>query len=95
MRVLQGGLAKEKRHLEEKAEKKQKKKEKKARMKEVRKERERRFLEHTWKININKIIEAKNMDVFENHKDRRCRELHERMLEAVRMKKRRGYLKKR
>lgn len=34
------------------------------------------------------------MDKYENHKDRRYRELHERMLEAVRMKKRRGHLKK-
>jgi hypothetical protein len=35
------------------------------------------------------------MDVFESHKDRRYRELHERILEAIRMKKRRGHLKKR
>jgi hypothetical protein len=35
------------------------------------------------------------MDKYENHKDRRYRELHDRMLEAVRMKKRRGHLKKR
>jgi hypothetical protein len=33
------------------------------------------------------------MDVYENHKGRRYRGLHERMLEAVGMKKRRGHLK--
>ena len=32
------------------------------------------------------------MDVFENHKDRRYRELHERMREVIR-KKKRGELK--
>jgi len=35
------------------------------------------------------------MDIFENHKDRRYRELHERMCEVIRKKKRRGELKKR
>jgi hypothetical protein len=34
------------------------------------------------------------MDKYENHINRRYRELHERMLEAVRMEKRRGHLKK-
>jgi hypothetical protein len=33
------------------------------------------------------------MDVYENHKDRRYRELHARMLEAIR-KKKKGELKK-
>jgi hypothetical protein len=35
------------------------------------------------------------MDNYEDHKDRRYRELHERMLDAIRMRKRREYLKKR
>ena len=44
-------------------------------------------------MNVNKIIDTKKTDVFENHKDRRYRELQERMREVIR-KKKRGIFKK-
>ncbi len=47
MRVLQGGIAKEKRHLEEKAEEKHRKRGEKPGKKEEAKRRERKFLEQT------------------------------------------------
>lgn len=47
IRVLQGGIAKEKRHLEEKAEEKHRQREEKSGKKEETKRREKKFLEQT------------------------------------------------